>query len=560
MKIFSILVVTVSCLMAIGVAQEQKLKVPKVEEVISPILPQVKGKLNVDLEQDLSLLVSTSDVKAGTLTWLGFIYLNAGWDTEAYRHFSQALRRDESCLMAHAGVALSLVSPNNHEFVSQRKAAVIRILELVELKVAGEHFFPEKERGFALATTYLMVNGRKAGEGAFANLAKRYPRDILIQLFHILLMRDGINALGLPNEGESAARKRVTELLAKHPENSAVMQFYLAIHANALLPLEDVEQNMIPVARKLAALGAVETWQHWLGMYEYRAGNLERAETAFLKSVERLTIWKKHNEIKDADAEVLWKSYLYLATVQYEMGKFSDAREIAEMFSAKQLDPSRLYSKGTQLILWEGWSLKLRMNLTPHRTEFSSVLKGLPEEARLSAIAGKSAAVYYYDFLAIYLALKKAAVAGDREDINELVDLLDKQFIKLENLRDSVLNSPESSSYSRNMLYMRRLIADAQASIDTSPAMQVIEYSIAVDNEIRPLRMLPPSGFYAFDELYIEILLAQKKWSQARSVLEKAITRRPSLKVLWYQAEQIAKEMNDDVLTTRAQTYLKKLK
>ena len=187
---------------------EKEMPVPGVEALFSPYLSEVNEVAPMKALDPLAMLISTTDQQAAKLTWAGFAYLHAGWDLEAYRHFCQALRRDESCLMAHAGVVLALGSPFYHEHLPQRKAAVLRMLELVEFK-RGENFhFPEKERGFAVAVSYLFTEGRVAGGKVFTQLAKKYPKDIQIPLMAAVFKRDGYNSLGRPNPGEAQALQR----------------------------------------------------------------------------------------------------------------------------------------------------------------------------------------------------------------------------------------------------------------------------------------------------------------------------------------------------------------
>lgn len=513
-------------------AQQDALPVPKVDRVVSPVLPRISGELDPILRVGVPMLVSTPNARAAELVWYGFNHLNAGWDVEAYRYFSEALHLDSSCLMAHSGVILALASPYHNEFVDQRKSAVLRIFELVEKKIADEYVFPEKERGFALSCIYLVTQGRLAGSLAFENLAKQYPNDLQIKVIHLLLMRDGINTLKKLNSGEQQARKKILELLEKFPDHPTVMQAYLSIYTGPLVSIEKLEEDILPVARKLSQLGNFSSWHHWHGITAYRCGILEEAEQAFKKSIGGLSAWKSKAGIADADADLLWSSSLYLVTVLYESGKIEEAQELALQLSKKEINQQRLYSKGTQLLLWEGRSVLYRLNLAKNRTDFITAAQSLPTEKQIGKLEGKTAALHYYDFLTVYTSLKQTAIKGasKRKQIDSLVLALEKQFIKLEELNKSVMNSPESTAYTRTMPYARALIADGLASSEDSLSIKAIEYSNATDNQILDNVILPPLGFYTFDEEWVKILIAQKKWNQAKNILDAAFLRRPSLK------------------------------
>lgn len=528
-------------------AQQEPLPVPSVDRVLSPVLPRISGELDPKLKVGIPMLVSTSSNRAAELVWYGFNHLNASWDVEAYRYFSEALHQDNACLMAHAGVVLALASPYHNEFVQQRKAAVLRIFELVEHKTAGEYSFPEKERGFALSCLYLVTRGRMAGSLAFANLEKQYPNDLQIKVIQLLLMRDGVNVFKKLKPGEVKARKRVSELLLKYPDHPTVMQAYLSIYTGPLVTTEYLKENVLPVARKLSQLGNFSSWHHWHGIVAYRCGILEEAETAFKKSVSELSVWQNKTGIADADADLLLSSSLYLVTVLYESGKVADAKELALQLSLKPLDHNRLYAKGTQLLLWECHSVLYRLNLANNRTEFITAANSLPTEKQIGKLDGKTAALNYYDFLTVYTSLKQATTKANtkRKDVDLLVKALENQFLKLQKLNEMVTHSPENRAYQRNMFYVRALIADGLASGEESLPIKALEYSNATDNEILDNIILPPLGFYAFDEELVKVLIAQKNWKQARKILDTAIQRRPSLKAL----QELSEVVNSNIST-----------
>lgn len=534
---------------------EDKFTIPTIDEVISPVLPLIKdGENDTALNTGIPMLISSGDELASKYTWYGFNCLNAGWDVEAYRYFSSALQRDENCLMAHAGVVLSLISPFSNEHSSQRNAAVLRMIELVGYKVADQYVFPEKERGFALAVSYIIVRGKKAGEQAFAQLVKTYQNDLQIQLLHILLMRDGKSILGKFNQGELNARKRIAKLLEENPDDANIAQVYLAIHLDGLMSEMEIKKDLLPIARKLSEGNQIASILHWCGVVEYRAGNLKEAEVAFVKSSQLLRQWRSKNDIDFADADLFFKSQLFLVLTLFEQGKQQEAFTLAQSIANLKIDVDRLYARGSQLQLWEAQTLVSRMNVALGK--IPEAIAALPTEKKIKPFEELSASVRYFDYLRIYLNLKKSISKTLEADSQLLMTLLEKQFIELESYKDKILRSPEIHAYRRGMLYARKLVADANAVIDDSPATRLIQYSIAKENEKLPANMLPHYSFRSFELNLIDAYLEQAEVAAARRVLDEAILLRSTQKELWQKALLIAKQSKDEELRALAKAKL----
>ena len=103
----------------------------EVESVVHPVVAKLAPPKLVGGLSDTAFAVSTISPKASKHVQLGMAYLNAPWDFEAYRHFCAAAQADPGCLMAYWGITMSLAG-RNHEFYRQRKAAIERMVILLE--------------------------------------------------------------------------------------------------------------------------------------------------------------------------------------------------------------------------------------------------------------------------------------------------------------------------------------------------------------------------------------------------------------------------------------------
>ena len=543
--------------LAVHSQEKKQAVVPEVEALLSPFLSEVVKPIEMEKMASLALLISTPDAEAGKLTWAGYSFLHAGWDVEAYRHFSQALRRDENCLMAHVGVALALASPHYNEHITQRQSAVIRILELVEARQDGIYYFPEKERGFALAICYLFTEGRAAGVQVFDQLAKKYPKDIQIPLMAATLKREGYDALGKARFGEELALEEVWEIYNENPEHPLAAQYLLVMHLDAPVPVEKLEKEILPIARKLGTHLDVATWSHWLGVFEYRCGNLKRASSAFKQSIDLLERWKKENAIEVADADALWKSYLYQAMVEFEMGNTENALAIGDMFKALKVDKKRLWAPGSQLILWEGYSLKTRMYVSGGIANVSQALQQLPNKKVLEEFKGDSAALNYYEYLYVYLEMLKAAAEQNQPMIDQLYSRLVKVEQFLREVEQTALKSGESQSCIRFYNHARQLGILSGHLGQKNLAYQSLGLEQAVSMGKLPKRMLPPLFFTPLEITLSEVLVKRNEAERAQVVIEKALDMRPSSRLMWKELARVARLRKDEKALSRAEAALR---
>ncbi|MDB4450127.1 hypothetical protein N9127_03610 [Akkermansiaceae bacterium] len=155
----------------------------KVEDVIHPVVIKLgKPRAIAALGEGHMAISSNSEIAASHVAQ-GLGRMNASWDFEAYRHFCEAAKVDSECLMAYWGIAMSLAG-SQHEFFSERKAAVDRMLDLLESEIAGKKTgWSDLEKRYAQAAGYLLTSGVRAAGQAFNSLSEKYPADIQARLF-----------------------------------------------------------------------------------------------------------------------------------------------------------------------------------------------------------------------------------------------------------------------------------------------------------------------------------------------------------------------------------------
>lgn len=509
----------------------EKEAVPEVTQLFSPHHKAFKKEINSSDLTPLAMTISTIDPDASEYVWAGFSYLHAGWDVQAYRHFCQALRLDENCLMAHAGLILSLSSPHHHELLPQRKAALLRLVELIEYKAGNTYYFPERERGFAIATAYLFTEGRNTAAKVFAELAKKYPKDHQILMLSAVFQRDGYNVLNRPNSGEKKALKVIKDFYEKNPENFLAMQYMLIMHIEAPLTPDQLKKEMLPIARKLAELKTVATWQHWLGVYEYRCGNAKEAVAAFKKSITLTTQWKRNNNISNADADALWKSQLYLATLYSELGETEKSQKIAQELKEQTIDSERLWASGTQLLLWDGLSLEARL-LAQNTPELA--LKALPKFSDETKIQKASAAYFFHKSYANYLKIKQAIQLNQKKKALEYLTLLNQQTVQILQLQKIATQTGEVHAFKRHLHHQNQYRKELNALMSNSNVEKIIAWEDAQTLEKLSSQMLPPLHCHSAAIPLAQLHIQEKEYEEAAKALQKTLAKRPCLSKAWH--------------------------
>ena len=410
--------------------------------VIAPILknmavPQTRPKI-VGAE----LAIASPSEKARTHVQQGFALVHAQWDFEAYRHFCVALQEDPDCLMAYCGVALSLARPHN-EYVAYRRAAVDRMLDLMEADVAREAGgeagrFPEVEKEFAAAVATLVSTSPRTAGAMFHQIALKYPKFIQAHVLALFLSRGGYDMTGDPMPGQVIAVKRARQLLKAFPENPMVMSFWLSLNVAAPLTAMDFEKELLPCARRLVQIDPeFPSWHYMLGFYEWRVGNHGAAEKAFGKAAELYAHWMKEESVGVNDCEGYIKSKCYQANALYQSGHFDEAMKVAKEVRAIKLDPTRPQSQGNAMLLWCGYNLPARLYLTRgDQGDLDKALKSLPGKKELSAFVTHkkypTLAGVYTDALSLYLGCRKAIEQKDLKAAKELHrDVFRKQIMNM---------------------------------------------------------------------------------------------------------------------------------
>ncbi|MDB4628921.1 MAG: hypothetical protein CBC97_01210 [Verrucomicrobiaceae bacterium TMED137] len=507
----------------------------KVEDVIHPVVLKLgKPKVIAALGEGHMAISSSSEIAASHVAQ-GLGRMNASWDFEAYRHFCEAVKADPDCLMAYWGIAMSLAG-SQHEFFSERKVAVDRMLDLLESEIAAKKIrWSDLEKRYAQAAGYLLTSGVRSAGLAFNSLSEKYPGDIQARLFSLFLQRDGFDSGGKPLIGQKKANEGIKKMLEQYPEHLSVMAFWVSSQAETPWNVLMLREEVLPVARKLVKLLPEYPPYHlMLAHVEARCGNAALAIQAANAAANFYQAYMDEEKVDLYDCDGWVRAKVYLAALYEMKGEKIEAEQVGKELAQIKVNEERLFSRGAGLLLWEGRNVGARIMMG--RSDIASFKKGqklletLPEEQWFK---DKSFALPYRNCIAIYLSVRMAIADKDMKSSKALFD----QFLlRVDALGKTQKLASKTSSYSdwvraMNTLLMmvpelRGLIA--QNEVGAIRLAAATWFRSASDRQGSPSNLLPPSVDYPMMWRLGLFYLQEGKLEKAEDAFREGLALRPN--------------------------------
>ena len=507
----------------------------KVKDVIHPVVLKLgKPKVIAALGEGHMAISSSSEIAASHVAQ-GLGRMNASWDFEAYRHFCEAVKADPDCLMAYWGIAMSLAG-SQHEFFSERKVAVDRMLDLLESEIAAKKIrWSDLEKRYAQAAGYLLTSGVRSAGLAFNSLSEKYPGDIQARLFSLFLQRDGFDSGGKPLIGQKKANEGIKKILEQYPEHLSVMAFWVSSQAETPWNVLMLREEVLPVARKLVKLLPEYPPYHlMLAHVEARCGNAALAIQAANDAANFYQAYMDEEKVDLYDCDGWIRAKVYLAALYEMKGEKIKAEQVGKELAQIKVNEERLFSRGAGLLLWEGRNVGARIMMG--RSDIASFKKGqklletLPEEQWFK---DKSFALPYRNCIAIYLAVRMAIAD---KDIKSSKALFDQFLLRVDALGKTQKLASKTSSYSdwaraMNTLLMmvpelRGLIA--QNEVGAIRLAAATWFRSASDRQGSPSNLLPPSVDYPMMWRLGLFHLQEGKLEKAEDAFREGLALRPN--------------------------------
>ena len=507
----------------------------KVEDVIHPVVLKLgKPKVIAALGEGHMAISSSSEIAASHVAQ-GLGRMNASWDFEAYRHFCEAVKADPDCLMAYWGIAMSLAG-SQHEFFSERKVAVDRMLDLLESEIAAKKIrWSDLEKRYAQAAGYLLTSGVRSAGLAFNSLSEKYPGDIQARLFSLFLQRDGFDSGGKPLIGQKKANEGIKKILEQYPEHLSVMAFWVSSQAETPWNVLMLREEVLPVARKLVKLLPEYPPYHlMLAHVEARCGNAALAIQAANDAANLYQAYMDEEKVDLYDCDGWIRAKVYLAALYEMKGEKIEAEQVGKELAQIKVKEERLFSRGAGLLLWEGRNVGARIMMG--RSDIASFKKGqklletLPEEQWFK---DKSFALPYRNCIAIYLAVRMAIAD---KDIKSSKALFDQFLLRVDALGKTQKLASKTSSYSDWALAMNTLLMMvpelrgliAQNEVGAIRLAAATWFRSASDRQGSPSNLLPPSVDYPMMWRLGLFHLQEGKLEKAEDAFREGLALRPN--------------------------------
>ena len=393
------------------------------------------------------------------------------------------------------------------------------------------------EQDYALALAELFRLRGKVGE-AFKQLSETYPGNLQSQCLAIYLQRDGYDRFG-PRAKQALAIEQMEELVEAHPDNVAVLGFWVMLHGEAPEATTKLREKILPVVRKIARkVPNFPPYQHLLGHFEWRCGNHALAEAALERATSLYAEHKKSHGLSVHECDGWIRSQLYLATAMQSRGKFEEAMSIAVQLSELEVDSARLGSKGASLLVWEAKTLPARLYVARGQEgDFTRAISSLPgkNDPFLEEIKERTLSVFYLECLMQYLECRQALEKGESDIAQQKALALSGIQQRMERLKTQALKSASISEYVRALAGVkvyaaeaRGLVALAQATSGSQRQIARSWFKTAIDKQQRPALLMPPVVLSPMELRLAQYYLAAEDNDKAVESFQSAIRRRPN--------------------------------
>lgn len=488
------------------------------------------------------MAVSTSDERVQQHVLQGWNHLIAAWDSEAYRHFSYAVTLDADCLMAQTGLAMSLLNCELDQ-LETRNRAIERCMALVE-QGAGTDI----ERGYAFALSTIIQKNASAAATVFANIARRYPSDVLAKLLEAALRRRGYDRDQQPDPEQVMAEDIVSQLREQQPQRLLFQHAWLNLHSDAPQP-----QEQLKLAQQLAEQQAdYPTVLHLFGHYLWRCGDFSAANVALGRASNLYGQWMKSNRLQPIDCPEWIRCEMYRAIALACMDDYDSALAIATPLAAINVSSNLASTASGRLLLWEAKCLPARLLLSRAREgDLDAALQSLPATEAINAMSNVSTVGALYQGLMLHIEGLRALQHNDLpraqengEQLGALLESIDQKQDKITRLRERRWIEPARLLLQTQWHVLRARIALAGSASRRSLAYP--EISRACDSPLQGSFLSPPLHWTSLELERARYYSVMDRPEDALDVAQDAITHQPNDLGLLRFIEQTQRQLQRD--------------
>ena len=455
------------------------------------------------------MAVTTNSAQAQAYFNQGLNLLHGFWYFEAWRAFSEAVRQDSNCAMAHWGVYQSLRGNNSNPAAKKRAMARAKAL----LSTAST-----RERYYIRAYAQLDSLGRRGHVGFLTEmrmLEQLYPAEIEARLFQVRFVMHWLGFYSKPRTGYPDRREILRDLLRTHPRHSAVHHYW--IHA---IEFGDQPEEALESAAVVADLApGVAHIVHMPGHIYYRTGDYDKARTYFLKAAAVDSAYMVDQGIP------VTRTWNYVHNLNYLLANYGeDGRYEEGMDWARRLQRIPLDRRRTPFF-YQGRMAPVRLQLRYGRWQEAALT--LEQIASNDTISGTFAEEYTRGLLD-YARGMAAVQRGDAA----MAAAHDEKLGELEWQYASGSETPKRDRYYSKKRLQDLLLAAQELkgnlrSLQGQAQEAVVLLEEGVDQEAKLGYAEPPRYARPVLESLGEVHLRAGNWEKARHAFAMAMKKRP---------------------------------
>ena len=462
---------------------------PDVESAIPTAVKAIAPPAAFDFRSGNHLAAGSTELTTQDHLQQGLNHLNGGWEFEASRHFAAAMRKAPECLLAHWGMLMCLltITPETHE---ARANTLDRMLSLVTQGKGSD-----LERGYAMGLIKHLDEGPASAAAVFKKVANQFPDDFHSKILAAIFSRGGFDETGEASPSQKAAENKLLKSIEADPENPALLNAFLFIHADA----PDLSDYLHLARRLVRLMPDYPPYYHLWGHYEWRCGNHTLATCIFARSAKLYQQWMTEQTVSVADCPEWLKSEGYRLVALTCHGDAGDALDQAVQLAATSVPSDRSSSPGNRHLLWEMITLPsvlVLRDLQPDRIENAASLLPPPDE--LIASAGYSTAHWWINGLRLVIETKRLIAINNLDSAREVISALDQHMQSMAQVRNAALAGGELFFWSRYLSTLEMLTNELRGDMALSGSVATRGaaynwFSAAVDRQQpSPLLMPPP--------------------------------------------------------------------
>ena len=303
---------------------------PEIDSLPAPKLRDGLGTAHIDLGvQDDSLQM-----------WFdqGLNMLHGFWHIEAFRAFSEVIRRDSIQAMAWWGIAMcqpGFGGDYSRPFVeAAQKAQKYKTQQ------------PKKYQDLIDASAILVTEGIANAQGPFRTLYQTYPDDAEIVAYSAIILR-----MHEDETTQQEVKKLLEANIKKHPNHTGLLHYY--IHVMETRPAEYMQA--IDEAEQLIRLAPNSPHMvHMAGHLYFIAGDYDRALDVFHRCLDIEEAWHTGENIPKVHNQNYIHNLHFIALCYSELDEKEKALEYATLYERTTYRIGQPRSGGTMMLLYEG--------------------------------------------------------------------------------------------------------------------------------------------------------------------------------------------------------------